>query len=884
MSGSDAKALADLEAAPEDETRPLLPKKTVGRLVEEWRRWNRFFLEPHNRQFDVDAELALRAAVFVLILGGPYIFPDQVQTTWILRLKRTGLANKSMVLYFIYTIYKTVGETVHYAWCGISGTVLAALWVWSMLLIVPMGLDGHETVLIWVFGWLSGAIFVLLMLWLNLNISTKIFAISSFVWYWAEFLNPAPDDFLKGFHLANLTTNTEWGPAMRDLFGASWGCLLAVLVTLLPYPLWALRKATHSAEELITVSSDGWNEFLEYFCKDRSCEYLQDKVKRSLREQQKDLASLEFQIDNAWWECWSPSSVAAREMMAKYCKMMHICSDRLAAYWSLCGRKGDFEQEHAEIVRRIRPQAKLALTEALNLMAKCMQAATQAARTCSPLRPGGATPEMTAELSAASLRVSGASRDFEEAFRTAKRELQLPGISEELLDEHVFCLSLCCLCRLATECAEDLAQPVRGSAGLHDRLPVMVDLMQNLFRGIFAKDQLVDPLHVNTVFRNACAIFLGFIVGFIGMGNVLPAKSAHIASTSAVLLSTFTGSAMAKNLGRVQGVVIGTGVGEMVTAFVSGQCGFFGHSISIACLFVWTFMTLFMYYNAESPQYSYLGCLLAAFGASKMINDCDAPVNLAGDHRSNLEVITAVSIIACIDLLSGARRPSVMAYEASSRAWSGIKDALARLFDPDKPNVRFHKGDVLGSIQKASDLGSEAAQEPRYWRRKWHEEEYTKAIHALFHLRFLLTSVEHSVAVGFGYQACMNGSSKSDAFIAVLRRPGFRRIPELVLTKMALLVRLMCLFRHEGMGLPEEYNDPEIETEHLAACQVAIREFVADVNKSGDLVTPRGGELSAATSVEEDPACVLSLVLLALEAMVYELRYLQHALLERAPP
>merc|ERR1719188_2029048 len=134
----------------------------------------------------------------------------------------------------------------------------------------------------------------------------------------------------------------------------------------------------------------------------------------------------------------------------------------------------------------------------------------------------------------------------------------------------------------------------------------------------------MDPGRLNFVTRSTLAIFLGFAIGYGGYPSLgLAPYSGAIASTVSLLLSKSPGSALLKNLQRVQGVVLGTVVGQLVRG-VFITCNWYNAYSIAVILFIWVSFNLFVYYNSVS--YAMIGCLLAAFGAQKMMEVCqDVP-------------------------------------------------------------------------------------------------------------------------------------------------------------------------------------------------------------------------------------------------------------------
>merc|ERR1719263_448206 len=135
--------------------------------------------------------------------------------------------------------------------------------------------------------------------------------------------------------------------------------------------------------------------------------------------------------------------------------------------------------------------------------------------------------------------------------------------------------------------------------------------------------------------------------------------NASISSTASILLSTSVGSALPKNLGRLQGVVLGTVVGKLVWAFF-GWCTWWGYIALCAALFFWNFLCLYVYY--DSPTYGGIACLLAAFGSGNFLVGCSDPLKSSfdpsGPYYEIINVVVAIAVIMLVDMIFAPGRAS----------------------------------------------------------------------------------------------------------------------------------------------------------------------------------------------------------------------------------
>merc|ERR1719335_1562992 len=201
------------------------------------------------------------------------------------------------------------------------------------------------------------------------------------------------------------------------------------------------------------------------------------------------------------------------------------------------------------------------------------------------------------------------------AFQKTKADLGLPMVNSDQMDEHVFCFNLCSHARIACELADEFIELRKKGKG-----PGETDSPSLL--SVFDPSVVYDPAHVNFTVRNGITLISCFLVGYFGFPppkeSLVKHGSGGPACTAAILLSTFRPS-MVKNLDRLNGVVLGNIVGQLVYCAL-GYCTWWGYLGIAIALFVWVTGTLYMYYN--SAKYGIVGCLLAAFGSAAFLQGC----------------------------------------------------------------------------------------------------------------------------------------------------------------------------------------------------------------------------------------------------------------------
>merc|ERR1719272_2931805 len=426
------------------------------------------------------------------------------------------------------------------------------------------------------------------------------------------------------------------------------------------------------------------------------------------------------------------------------------------------------------------------------------------------------------------------------AFHAGKKELKIEGISMDMTDEHAFCLSVCAFGRITVDFANELINDKNGTKpipNLSDGTGIM---------GTFDSAVVFDARHSNSALRNTISICVAFAIGYFGYGKVLLGENASIASTASILLSTSVGSAIAKNLGRLQGVVLGTVVGKLVWALL-GWCTWWGYIALCAALFGWNFLCLYVYY--DSPKYGGIACLLAAFGSGNFLMGCTDPLTAtfdpAGPYYEIINVVISIAIMIFVDMLLAPGRANDMACETFRDALKNLRKGMADLFDVEQTNVRIKKGTLGGLIAGAKSLGAEAYEEPRYWRIGWKMDLWNQACQTMSDLRVTMTAMEYSVTEGG-----VPGGPKTDIFMMLLKKPQFQTMKKTLNDKLDLMEKLCEIFAHEtASAFPELENEALKANAFRSEMEKAIKDVMGDINKA---VIAKGSTPRSDANLEQD--------------------------------
>merc|ERR1719288_275595 len=113
---------------------------------------------------------------------------------WLFRHKNSNLLkiSKGSVLYCLFTFCPTTGDTIYLAWCGFFGTFLSIANTWTLNGLFPGGVSVDSPWYVSTACTVDGILFIFIMLWLNWDMNTRVFAIASFIHHWMRFVDPTP--------------------------------------------------------------------------------------------------------------------------------------------------------------------------------------------------------------------------------------------------------------------------------------------------------------------------------------------------------------------------------------------------------------------------------------------------------------------------------------------------------------------------------------------------------------------------------------------------------------------------------------------------------------------------------------------------------------------
>merc|ERR1719265_206834 len=455
-----------------------------------------------------------------------------------------------------------------------------------------------------------------------------------------------------------------------------------------------------------------------------------------------------------------------------------------------------------------------------------------------------------AELQAAVLTLT-------KEFIAAQKKLGLNSLSDDCSGENVVCSNICAFSRLSSKFAEKLMLPVATeSASWKDGGGVL---------GIFQPSHLTDKMQLNFVLRNWFSICISFWVGYKGVaGKMILPYNAALASTCCVLLSRAVGSAMAKNLNRLQGVVLGSVIGQTAYALLA-WCTTWGYVSVAVSVLLWATVTLFIYYN--SAQFGTVGLLLAVFGVTSLLQGCsDEVYNPATSYYGVINTTGGICIMCVVDTIFAPGRASEMAVDAYRDAWKPLVKQCDDLLNWDIKRMPARKGALRGLIANAVSMGNEAYEEPRYWRAPWPTVTFERACTCLSTLRFTLAALEGGVT-----NMDKNGEAKKeDHFLDVLNMDSFKEVKKCLTQRFEeTKTNLERALTNETGASLMNFSQSQMLSSDLAekhgVAMKAIGDFVEEFNKIKHRELPEDGTL------EDDPIADMSILVESLKAMFSEL-------------
>jgi hypothetical protein len=828
--------------------------------------WDRMFLKHRNRKFGENAELAVRAAFFATVLGVPYLTPtsshDVVET-----IREEGFLNWTVFVMFLFTVYKTVGDTIGFAYYGIIGTVMSAVSVWIMHGFAARGqYPGSPPWHFW-FGAIWGIVFVLGVLWLNLDKNTKIFCLSFYVWHWMNFMNPTAgvsDNYSHHF------TIKETGTAVNEIFSCLIGCGLAILCSLLPFPIFALTKAKDTSAEVIETLGKTMDMCITYLAGSDENLTVTDRIMHEMNSLQGLVASIKSLIGSAWWECLGfGRSQKVRLSLDTIADAIEKLYDVLNAML-ICAQAEQFDDSHQLFMSYMKVPLGCVVEESIHLFDMILVSSLD----------GNLSDEEKDELAEARAALQDASNNLNTRFTEFVNEKGEASRGHCLVEERALCVCVSRFARIVDDCANDITstEGIMKQRKLLSKATFDRDNIVGAIKG--ATSSFVDPSilfsqsQVLFVVRNATSLFVCFFIGYY-MHRTNPtmysAYNADMASTVAVLLNSQAVASVNNNLTRLQGLVLGTVIGQLAYGLF-GWCSATGFITLAVFMFVWSGLSLFTYY--DSVQHSGLAILLAVFGLKGVIiHPCSNTFSEKDQtYLMIVAAVTAITVIVSVDTVLSPTRASDLAGQRRREAFGGVKDAVKAIFDVNSKTSDFNSASILASAAAAKELALMADQEPRVWRAPFRIDLFLEFVQMIQKLRFSLAVIEVGIS-----KDPHNRSLKGEAFEYMLKSPSIQRLGGCLMGKLDQIDKLSAFLDWESAGHAPGLTGKRLRDEPELLTQGFLKEMeqAAAEAEAIDFSSFKAGQ----SSVEQDPMCQLSIVVSSTRAMMKLLGTMQHSIL-----
>lgn len=811
-----------------------------------WGLYDRLVMRDRNEAFGDSISLGLRGACWILVCGMPFLFPESFCPICY-QLVKTKFYTAVSVTYFIFTFYKTTGDTINFAVGGIKGTITAVFTIWCMMGFMPGGYQPDGNQMWFWYGGAVGAAYIFLMLFLNVDGNTRIFGCTTFVWYWMAFLNHNVEtNFAENF-----TINVR-GQAMSELMVAMSGCSIAVMAAFFPYPLFAQWKMQETGAALKEKLCETWVQFTTYFHGDEQDPLMQSLLSKKLANLKSDATSLAPFIDSSWYECcgFGPWNTRAK-MMRQFDGYLSQCFDRLSTVLTCCADE-DFSQDHKDMMS---PSVVEGIEEVVQtvtaLINKCHE----------QIEYAGYTENDKREAEELRNKVDGAVTKLSQAFVSTCQAKKFYRVSDTSSGENVVCSTLCAWATATQNFSKKLEEPIKfvASDWRSGEGPF----------GMFAPSVLFDDLHISFVMRGWISVMAAFCIGFHGVGaKTLPAYNPAVAGLCCVLLSAQIGGALQNNLKRLQGVILGVVLGQILYATLA-WCSPFGYiAVGLTC-FLWSWFSLYMYFYSEG--YSTVGLLLGVFGNGALLKGCsDEQYNPTAAYYSLLNVVFGLAIMTTIDFILIPAQPSAMATEALRRSHEPLKEMVEQLFDDTLDKLPPRKGVVRGRIAKAEMLAVGARLEPRYWKAPWNDPLFQSCVSAFSTMRFCLATIDF---------ALVENRKKSDVFVKALKLPEFQTLKKALLERMDFIIdetcKGLCNVDNVDVFDPDTKPDEKITSEEgKDECRGALDSLAEALTKLNDTFEKK----DKPTNLEDDSIADMSILYACIHQVLEELNAVQTVL------
>ncbi|CAE8733940.1 unnamed protein product [Polarella glacialis] len=615
----------------------------------------------------------------------------------------------NVVQMVIFSVFRGTGTTMMLSWQGVSGTSFACLNMLVMMYIYPHGGSGHvcqeseplragqcvqgeivrdDPAYSDLFCWLDTFGVLFLFLLSGSQINTIKFGMSWHLFFMMNLMNPAVGaapgkipSYIPGLYLDNLCV---------EIFITSVvGGLLAVLATFVPFPLLNARSAFNELDSQTASMGQIWRESVVYFCgTQRSAKRFQ--IETRIDTLVTTSSHVRASLEDAWWE----SAILGqredtRQLLLTMRENLRDMLDMLYAV-KTCILQEDFQGQHQDFCEPLRPIMESMVGEALTLAELCVNSAWNSQ-----------VPETL--IQALETSVGKVRRLQKELVAAYQQNYSRTSRHNDLLDESILVFALSFTARKSADLAglvtsrhrQQQALEAGGIGCLLRARQVWSALLRKLwtsFLSTWSPSVLLESHHIKFAVRNYIAITLCFVMGVYFHGYVFDRYSPIMASTLALLISEYKNSAFFNNVQRLLGVTLGKVLPILILAALSHlECN--SAARTVAHFFaIWIYIVVFMFMYLTSPQWSLVGCFIAAFGVYPLLVPCS---DTMGDdevfkkHYCEIGQVTlAIVVQMVIDTILLHHTPRDVAVHQTAKLGEAMALATKSIFESDLPGVQ----------------------------------------------------------------------------------------------------------------------------------------------------------------------------------------------------
>lgn len=773
------------------------------------------------------ASLAARIGTFVTITMTPATHPSL--KPGILQVWLKPKWSQFIVPTLLLSSVDSLGHTLSKACQVLLGCVLAVMNGFCLCHIFD---DGVKSTAMWNF-----MIFTLTVLWIDIDMNVKIFALSWNVNFVMTFANPAVTlEPVMAFRMDSGMTCI--------MFVTLVGCLASILAMLLPSPITATSQAKIHAARTAKATARLFTFVTEYYTgeeKTISINIWLTEVK-ALRE---EIAGMKEHLQAAWWEGLDLGSRGiVRELLLRHLNLLQSIDKRLLGL-KVCVFREEFSEAHRQAMTPVRS----ILLEVACSVGDLLMAATVAAA-------DGSFNDSEREMLVARIaHVQGNVSKLAQMWhfvRKGDENDRRDALSPDLLTESFFIFEVSAYARLVSEFTKDMVE--RTPQGGVSPWQVLCKVVRNAF----SREKLLSAQQINFTLRNFISLSIGFYYGLYCQNYDF-----QVPQFMCFMLSKDLGSALKTNLGRVQGTVLGVLFGHLMYSELH-SCSPLSVAMRLALLFTFEFIAEFI--HKYSAEYGFIGMLLAIFGGKALATQCTDHIdeterlkNIEMAYHSFKAVAIALGIILTIDMMLRREQASAMA----RRMLFGSVDTMISSFSAFLEGRPGESGSSCRQLQAmitdAKRLCEEANQEPRWHKTPFKHSLFKELCHTMETLNLDLETLQ------LAFEGADN--QPDDLFERVVShsQSNFDRVKEDILETLGDMKKLtQVVLEHETPCPLDAQVLSDLQQRRNMEKLDGLEELLQDIQ----LVYHENLNSIAPNTMEDDEVCRLCVVFEMLDSMI----------------